>query len=107
MSLSTVLVGEFWADDGDYDEPDGDRPERKHKRQLRAKTILTMNRFVRSSLKKYPPGCSIDATQSNKQWLVTPQVNLFDEIVKRQLSRFTEASAPWSDGVDRGRRCSA
>jgi len=22
MSLSTVLVGEFWADDGDYDEPD-------------------------------------------------------------------------------------
>src|SRR5438309_914504 len=27
MSLSTVLVGEFWADDGDYDEPDGDRPD--------------------------------------------------------------------------------
>jgi hypothetical protein len=26
MSLSTVLVGEFWADDGDCDEPDGDRP---------------------------------------------------------------------------------
>src|SRR5512133_3658664 len=27
MSLSTVLVGEFWADDGDCDEPDGDRPD--------------------------------------------------------------------------------
>src|SRR5258706_1451288 len=29
MSLSTVLVGEFWADDGDYDEPDGDRPDER------------------------------------------------------------------------------
>ena len=27
MSLSTVSVGEHWADDGDYDEPDGDRPD--------------------------------------------------------------------------------
>src|SRR5258707_10714580 len=27
MSLSTGLVGEFWADDGDCDEPDGDRPD--------------------------------------------------------------------------------
>src|SRR2546430_17128846 len=27
MSLSTGLVGEFWADDGDYDEPDGDLPD--------------------------------------------------------------------------------
>ena len=29
MSLSTVLVGEFWADDGDCDEPDGDRPNER------------------------------------------------------------------------------
>src|SRR6266436_5981392 len=29
MSLSTVLVGEFWADDGDCDEPDGDRPDER------------------------------------------------------------------------------
>src|SRR5258705_11561396 len=29
MSLSTVLVGEFWADDGDFDEPDGDRPDER------------------------------------------------------------------------------
>src|SRR5258705_11517863 len=29
MSLPTVLVGEFWADDGDYDEPDGDRPDER------------------------------------------------------------------------------
>jgi hypothetical protein len=28
MSLSTVLIGEFWADDGDCDEPDGDRRAR-------------------------------------------------------------------------------
>src|SRR3954471_3173664 len=27
MSLSAVSVGEHWADDGDYDEPDGDRPD--------------------------------------------------------------------------------
>src|ERR1019366_1081043 len=27
MSLSTASVGEYWADDGDYDEPDGDRPD--------------------------------------------------------------------------------
>src|ERR1035437_77353 len=27
MSLSTASVGEDWADDGDYDEPDGDRPD--------------------------------------------------------------------------------
>src|SRR5260370_38540683 len=29
MSLSTVLVGEFWADDGDCDEPEGDRPDER------------------------------------------------------------------------------
>src|SRR5436309_12115211 len=29
MSLSTVLVGEFWVDDGDCDEPDGDRPDER------------------------------------------------------------------------------
>src|SRR5229473_8545582 len=29
MSLSTVSVGEFWADDGDCDEPDGDRPDKR------------------------------------------------------------------------------
>src|SRR5229473_872763 len=29
MSLSTVLVKEFWADDGDCDEPDGDRPDER------------------------------------------------------------------------------
>src|SRR5258705_10200797 len=29
MSLSTVLVGEFWADDSDCDEPDGDRPDER------------------------------------------------------------------------------
>ena len=29
MSLSTVLVGEYWADDGDCDEPDGDRPDER------------------------------------------------------------------------------
>jgi hypothetical protein len=29
MLLSTVLVGEFWADDGDRDEPDGDRPDER------------------------------------------------------------------------------
>src|SRR5438477_3997765 len=29
MSLSTVLVGEFWADDGVCDEPDGDRPDER------------------------------------------------------------------------------
>src|SRR6267142_6863126 len=29
MSLSTVLDGEFWADDGDCDEPDGDRPDER------------------------------------------------------------------------------
>src|SRR5258705_947025 len=29
MSLSTVLVGEFWADDGDCHEPDGDRPDER------------------------------------------------------------------------------
>src|SRR5258708_34436752 len=29
MSLSTVSVGEFWADDGDCDEPDGDRPDER------------------------------------------------------------------------------
>src|SRR4030081_3553886 len=29
MSLSTVSVGEHWADDGDYDEPDGDRPDER------------------------------------------------------------------------------
>src|SRR5580692_8225333 len=29
MSLSTFLVGEFWADDGDCDEPDGDRPDER------------------------------------------------------------------------------
>jgi hypothetical protein len=27
MSLSAVSVGERWADAGDYDEPDGDRPD--------------------------------------------------------------------------------
>src|SRR5258707_15755313 len=27
MSLSAVSVGEHWADDGDYDEPEGDRPD--------------------------------------------------------------------------------
>src|SRR3982074_2947037 len=27
MSLSAVSVGEHWADDGDCDEPDGDRPD--------------------------------------------------------------------------------
>jgi hypothetical protein len=53
-----------------------------------------MNRSVRSSLKKYPPGCSIGATQSDKQWLVTPQVNLFDEIVLQQLSRFNRSIDP-------------
>ena len=29
MSLSTLSVGEYWADDGDYDEPDGDRPDER------------------------------------------------------------------------------
>src|SRR3981189_3133341 len=29
MSLSTVSVGEHWADDGDYDEPGGDRPDER------------------------------------------------------------------------------
>src|SRR5713101_3060287 len=29
MSLSTVSVGEHWADDGDCDEPDGDRPDER------------------------------------------------------------------------------
>src|ERR1035437_4890789 len=29
MSLSAVSVGEHWADDGDYDEPDGDRPDER------------------------------------------------------------------------------
>jgi hypothetical protein len=29
MSLSTVSVGEHWADDGDYDEPDSDRPDER------------------------------------------------------------------------------
>src|SRR5713101_2998385 len=29
MSRSTVSVGEHWADDGDYDEPDGDRPDER------------------------------------------------------------------------------
>src|ERR1700674_1089000 len=29
MSLSTVLDGENWADDGDCDEPDGDRPDER------------------------------------------------------------------------------
>jgi hypothetical protein len=29
MSLSTVLVGEYWADDGDYDESDRDRPDER------------------------------------------------------------------------------
>src|SRR5260221_14317258 len=29
MSLSTVLDGEHWADDGDCDEPDGDRPDER------------------------------------------------------------------------------
>jgi hypothetical protein len=29
MSLSTVSVGEYWADDGDCDEPDGDRPDER------------------------------------------------------------------------------
>src|ERR1700693_2555867 len=29
MSLSTILDGEHWADDGDYDEPDGDRPDER------------------------------------------------------------------------------
>src|SRR5664279_5607973 len=27
MSLSAASGGEYWADDGDYDEPDGDRPD--------------------------------------------------------------------------------
>src|SRR5258708_37333133 len=29
MSLSAVSVGEYWADDGDYDEPDGDGPDER------------------------------------------------------------------------------
>src|ERR1700724_1984029 len=29
MSLSAVSVGEHWADDGDCDEPDGDRPDER------------------------------------------------------------------------------
>jgi hypothetical protein len=29
MSLSAVSVGEYWADDGDCDEPDGDRPDER------------------------------------------------------------------------------
>src|SRR5260370_41010068 len=29
MSLSTGLDGEHWADDGDCDEPDGDRPDER------------------------------------------------------------------------------
>src|SRR4051794_24428075 len=29
MSLSAVSVGEHWADDGDYDGPDGDRPDER------------------------------------------------------------------------------
>src|SRR6267142_1612354 len=29
MSLSTVSVGEYLADDGDCDEPDGDRPDER------------------------------------------------------------------------------
>src|ERR1700680_2290148 len=29
MSLSPILDGEFWADDGDCDEPDGDRPDER------------------------------------------------------------------------------
>jgi hypothetical protein len=29
MSLSSILDGEFWADDGDCDEPDGDRPDER------------------------------------------------------------------------------
>src|ERR1035437_9046327 len=29
MSLSTVSVGEYWADDGDCGEPDGDRPDER------------------------------------------------------------------------------
>src|SRR5258707_2919348 len=29
MSLSTVSVGEHWADDGDCDEPDGDRADER------------------------------------------------------------------------------
>src|SRR5664280_1689114 len=32
MSLSTASVGEYWADDGDYDEPDGDRPDERFAR---------------------------------------------------------------------------
>src|ERR1035437_4830260 len=27
MSLSAASIGEYRADDGDYDEPDGDRPD--------------------------------------------------------------------------------
>jgi xanthine dehydrogenase YagR molybdenum-binding subunit len=27
ISLSAASGGEYWADDGDYDEPDGDRPD--------------------------------------------------------------------------------
>ena len=29
MSLSPILDGVFWADDGDCDEPDGDRPDER------------------------------------------------------------------------------
>ena len=29
MSLSAASVGEYWADDGDYDEPDRDRPDER------------------------------------------------------------------------------
>ena len=29
LSLSTISVGEYWADAGDYDEPDGDRPDER------------------------------------------------------------------------------
>jgi hypothetical protein len=29
MSLSAVSVGKHWADEGDYDEPDGDRPDER------------------------------------------------------------------------------
>src|SRR5258707_6488055 len=62
MSLSTVLVGEFWADDGDCDEPDGDRPDERVARsggwQIKVAEASTLMGLGRRQLSANEPGSS-------------------------------------------------
>ena len=48
MSLSAVLIGESWANDGDFDEPDGGRPDERITRSGREQVSERSNQLNRN-----------------------------------------------------------